>query len=213
MKITRHAFKAARALLDLEQKDIEIATGIPRQRISSFETGNIEIGKKTYDTLRLFFESRGIEFLEHEGVRKKPELQYTILNGTQGFRALMDEVYESARNSDGRIEIMNGQPELFLKWLGEEWYSNHAARMEALKAKINFRIITNEKQKKLIAKKFATYRHINNEIFNTQTIYIYDESVAFFTFTNDDVTIIVMRQPNLIKTLRMMFDLVWEQAK
>ncbi len=213
MKISRLAFKAARVLLELEQRDVENVTGIPRQRISSYERGNIEFGRKTYNQLESFYVDRGIEFFEHHGVRRKPNVEYIPLKGTLGFRTLMDEVFKVAQSSGGRIEIINGAPDLFIKWLGEEWYDKHALRMSLIKDNIDFRIVVHDQQEQLIANDFATYRRIPQEKFNTETIYIYGDNVAFFDFTEEEVDIKIIRQPNLIKTFHLLFDLLWDLAE
>lgn len=212
MKITRLAFKAARTLLDLEQKDVEDVTCIPRQRISSFETGKISLGKRTYDTLRDFYEQRGIEFLEYDGVRRKPEIEFKILHGIQGFRALMDSVYEFASKKGGKISIINGSTDEFIKWLGKDWYEKHAARMATVKDNIAFRIITG-RQSQEIAAGFATYKTIPGRDFSPQTIYLFGDNIGFFIFSEDSLKILVTNHKEIADTLHYMFDLMWDKTK
>lgn len=211
MKITRQAFKAARALLDLEQRDVELATGIPRQRISSFETGKVTIGRKTYDTLRLFFENRGIEFLDNDGVRRRG-LDVKIMDGTDGFQAFMNNVYHFARTDGGRIAIINGSTDIFIKWLGKDWYEKHAARMEKVKDNINFRIITGYQTHK-IASAFATYKTIPGRQFSPQTIYIFGDNIGFFVFTENSLKIFSVSHKEIADTLFYMFDLMWDKTQ
>ncbi len=212
MNISRLAFKAARTLLDLEQKDVEDATGIPRQRISSFETGRSNLGKKTYDTLLRFYQHKGIEFTDHDGVRRKPEVELRFLDGTQGFRAFMDEVYAFSSNYGGKISIINGSTGEFIKWLGKDWYEKHAARMEKVKDKINFRIITGQ-QSQEIASAFATYKTIPGRKFSPQTIYLFGDTIGFFIFSEDNLKIFVTNHKEIADTLHYMFDLTWDKTK
>lgn len=208
MKITRHAFKAARALLDLEQQDVEIATGIHRQRISSSERGNSPLGKKSYDKLREFFESRGIEFLEHDGVRRKPEYEYQILSGTQGLRAFFDEVYSVAQTSGGDIAIFNGVPSKLVYWAGNDWYEGHAKRMTDIKHKYKFRVVVEDGEQNLIGKSFVTYKYFPKDKFNDKTIYIYGGNVAFLIFS-DELKIIIIRNTDIAESQRILFESVW----
>ena len=212
IKVSRQSFKAARVLLELDQKDVEAVTGISCQRISQYERGTIGIGKKAYQTFLSFYDARGIEFLDHDGIRRKPERDYLRLNGRVGFRVFMDDVYQTARDEGGRIEIINGPPDLFIKWLGEQWYHNHANRMEAIKDKITMRILTGEDQTNLIARGFALYKTVPKDKFNTQTIYIFGKKVGLFTFTEKDVVIDVFRQKDLVDTFHWLFDLVWGES-
>lgn len=211
MKISRHAFKAARALLDLEQQDVEQATGIHRQRISTFERGNAVLGKKSHDKLQAFFESRGVEFLENDGVRRKNNY-FLNLEGTDGFRLFMDNVYHFAKTEGGNISIINGSTEVFTKWLGEEWYAAHAARMETVKDNINFRIITAPQTRK-IANSFATYKTLIGKEFSLQTIYLFGKEFGLFYFSDEALKILVINQPEISETLHYMFDLAWSKAQ
>jgi|GEM_PF-807327 len=210
MKITRYAFKAARALLDLEQKDVEVATGIPRQRISSFETGNADIGRKTYDKLREYYEAHGIVFLEHDGIRRKSNTEYQILSGTQGIRAFYDDVYKVAAEEGGDFAIFNGVPSELVKWAGNQWYKQHAKRMTAIKENYHFRVIVEEDEKNLIGQEFVTYGWIPKDKFNDKTIYIYGSNVAFLIFDNNDLNIILIRNKDIAKSQRILFNSVWE---
>lgn len=212
MEISRFAFKAARILLDLEQKDVERFTGIPRQRISSFETGNMNLGKKTFDLLQQFYVQRGIEFLEHDGVRRKPEVEFTVLEGLQGFRAFIDDVYQFASTVGGAISIINGSTEEFIKWLGKDWYARHADRMAAIKDNINFRIITSQ-QNREIASAFATYKTIPGKQFSPQTIYLYGDNVGFIIFSENEIRIFKSNHKEITETLHYLFDLMWDKTQ
>jgi len=211
MKIDRLTLRGARVMLDLEQDEVAHKTGISKQRISNYERGH-DNSDKTYSALESFYEQYFI-FDGSDGLKRRPAFEVRpALKGTDGFRRFMDEVYAVASTIGGRIEIINGHPELFIQWLGAEWYANHAVRMEKIKDHLNFRIITHEKQNNLIARSFAQYKTVPKDLFNTQTIYIYGDHVAFFNFTEEEVSIQVIQQPELIRTFHLMFDLLWDYA-
>ena len=222
MKITPDSLRAARALLNnVSQTDLAKSIGIPRTKIVQYENRWVDsktskeykLGYDALEKIHGYFKARGIRFTENEGVERIPKNEVRLLSGISGFKALMDDVYAHAKNFGGPIEILNGSPDLFIKWLGQEWYADHAARMLEVKDRIQFRIIVDEDQEQLIAREFAEYRRIPKEAFNTQTVYIYGHNIAVFTFSDHDLDIDISNRPGLAKTLRLAFDLFWEWAE
>lgn len=207
MKVSPLAFKAARVLLDMEQKDVADITGIHKQRISSFELGKDQ-SMRVYNALLKFYEQH-VEFLERDGVRRKPDIDPQILTGTEGIRAFFDTVYKEALKGDGDFAIFNGVPSELVTWAGEEWYRSHAKRMTDIKDKFSFKVIVEESETNFIGKNFVAYRSIPKDKFNDKTIYIYGNNVAFLSF-EDNVKIILINNNDIAKSQRILFNSVWD---
>lgn len=208
MKITFDQLRAARSLLNLDQKDVAAATGINVNVISRVERGASEPRDGTVAPLIQFYEQAGIEFLESNGIRQRKAMVQTY-EDQRGFRMLMDQVFETARDHGGRISLFNGPPRLFLEWLGEDWYVMHAKRMHALRDRIDFRIIVKEGETQLIASGFAQYRCFPEDKFKNRTIYAFGDKVAFLNF-EDDLRIVVISQRETVESFHILFDLAWE---
>lgn len=208
LSITFHQLRAARSLLNLDQKDVAAVSGINTNVISRIERGTAKPHERTREKLIAFYENAGVEFLESDGVRQKKILVRTY-EGSEGFHAVMDQVYDTARNQGGRISLFNGPPELFLKWLGEDWYEMHAKRMYALRKRIDFRIIVREGEQLLIASEFAKYRWFPADKFKERTVYAFGGKVAFFNF-EDDLRIVVIEQEDIAESFHILFDVAWE---
>ncbi len=211
MRISPNQLCAARGLLGVKQTDVAKSSGVDRVSISRYESGQqTDLSATSFEKIYSYFDNRNIMFLENNGVSFKPEQTNYELVGQDGFRCLLDDVYNAAKDRGGNISILNGSPILFLKHLGEEWYNNHSERMYKIKENINFRIIS-EKDGGAIGKSFAAYKWISHKDFYNQSIYIYGSKVAFINFdTKKDVIIEVINQNNQAKTFNAIFNLLWD---
>lgn len=207
MKVSPLAFKAARVLLNMEQKDIAAITGIHKQRISSFERGK-DRSMRIYETLLKYYEQH-IEFLDRDGVRRKPDIDPQTLTGTEGIRTFFDMVYNEALKKGGDFAIFNGVPKQLETWAGADWYRNHAKRMSDIKDNFKFKVIVEENETNFIGKRFAEYRTIPKDKFNNKTIYIYGDHVAFLSFEKN-LKIILINNNDIAKSQRILFNSVWD---
>lgn len=214
MTITPAQSRAARALLDISQSYVGACTRIGQGRISNFENSDNDflLSSKALIELEQFYSSRGIELTDQDGVRRKPEFEFKTLHGKEGFRIFMNDVYEFARIKGGKVSIVNGSTDEFIKWLGDDWYADHAARMEKVKDNIDFRIVTGQ-QSREIARGFATYKTIPGYEFSPQTIYLFGNNIGFFIFTEDALKIFVTNHKEIAGTLHYMFDLMWDKTQ
>ncbi len=68
MKLIGKHIAAARGLLSMSQTDLASATGLVPATIMRFEAGTHEPRPATLDLIRQFFEARGVEFTNGDGV-------------------------------------------------------------------------------------------------------------------------------------------------
>jgi hypothetical protein len=100
-------------------------------------------------------------------------------------------------------------PVNFYKFLGKEWYAMHAQRMNAIKKNFDFKIIVREGEDLLIAQDFAQYRWFPKDMFYEKTFYAYGGSLAFMSFSDNDVEIKVLPQSEFTDSFRVLFDIAW----
>ena len=211
MQITAQQLRSARAFLNLSLKDVSAATAIGTGTLSDLEqekTANPRSG--TLDTLRLYYETHGIEFTQSGGVR--PNLATTkIYEGRQGFQMFMDDVYETAKEFGGNIYLFNSRPRLWHQWLGEDWYKMHSERMKDLGDSINVKIVVEEGDDVLILKT-AQHKWFPKGLYKNKIFYAYGPKLAFLDFDEENVRIIVIRQQEFAEIFRVLYDVAWENV-
>ncbi len=207
--ISSAQIRAARALLDLSQKETAEGASIAMTTLSGIEGGNTTPSQETARKLQSFFEGCGLEFFEPNGVREQPQdIEY---RGQRGMQKFFDSVYESGRHGSD-ICIFNGVPHELVRWAGEDFYNAHAARMQSIKTRYSIRCIVKEGEGNLIGSGFAEYRAIPATKFHDKTFYVFGERVAFFTFGNE-LLIKVMRGQDLADSMRVLFNFAWDAAR
>lgn len=203
--------RAARALLNWSQPELAERCGIHVQTISNFEKESSTPSKKTLEKISTVLQRAGIAFLDEDGVKRS---QTTIqqYSGADGFRSFMDDVYETSKKFGGEVCLLNANPDLWIKWLGEDWYySRHVPRMEKLLDNLNMRITIEEKNYNFIGRRFGEYRWLPKTIWNENSFYSYGDKIGFMSFENDGVEIFVLQERKFAETFRFLFNLVWNQ--
>ncbi len=203
--------RAARALLNWSQPDLATRCDIHVQTISNFEKEASTPSKTTLSKIMTVFHLQGILFEEDDGVKRTNQTiqQY---QGAEGFRLFMDDIYETMKERKGEMRLLNGDPDLWLKYLGEDWYYNtHVPRMrEVLDGSIP-KILVQEGQYNFIGRQFAEYRWLPKKIWHPNSFYSYGDRIGFLNFDNNDIQIHVIRHRKFAETFRFLFNLVWDQ--
>lgn len=208
--ITREQIRAARAWLNLGQQDIAKGIGVSAQTISDIENERTNPKASILDDLQHFFEMRGIEFLPEGGITPRA-LKTKYLKGTDGFRELMDDVYEQASTVGGKIRLWNAKPSNWTKWLGDDWYAAHTKRMQSILTNISFNVTCKEGDTNFIGGKHSEYRWVPEKMFNEQSIYCFGDRIAFMNFEEDSVNIYVLYNRSFSDSFKLLFDLVWDE--
>lgn len=209
--ITPAQCRAARALLNWSQPDLAERCDIHVQTISNFEKESSTPSKTTLEKIGTILIQEGIVFLDDDGVRKRHQTIQRY-EGTEGFRAFMNDIHETAKKVGGHICLLNANPDLWIKWLGERWYNeNHVPRMEKLLGKMTVRITIQKGNYNFIGKDFCEYRWLPDHIWNDNSFYSYGDKIGFMNFTENHVEIIVLKERKFAETFRFLFNLVWDQ--
>lgn len=190
--LTIEQIRAARALLDWSQSDLADHAGLSQTGIARIENGTNQPNSKTLDKIQNAFDNADIEFIGSTGVKKRTG-ETRILRGKAGFSEFMDDVYEVSRRYGGEVCVYNVDEKNWIKWMGEEQYKNHAAKMKAVEKDINFKILIEEGDYFFIANEFAEYRWFPSELFNTQSFYAYGKKLAFIKFEEENVEVMILK--------------------
>lgn len=200
--------KLARIALGMSQQDVADHFDKSHSFISQLENGISDPQVSNMQKLQAFYESQGMEFLDGDGLRRSKQ-QIQRFEGVQGFKAFMDDVYETACRHGGDICLFNTQPALWHRHLGVEWYDMHNRRMQALGDRIRVRIALREGDRAFILE-CATYRWIPEVHWATSMYYAYGSKLAILTFEGDQIHITVFDQAELASSFRVLFDIAWQ---
>lgn len=212
MIISVEQIRAARALLSWSQNELSERAGINKNTVAAIETGKNVPHQDTYRKIVGAIESAGIEFLEHDGVRKRPTDRLLMLKGTNGLREFYDDVYDVAKNAGGNFCIFNGVPDLIVQSLGSEFYDSHSSRMSKVKGNFNFKVIIEQGDTNFIGAGFAEYKWFPKKDFHQKTIYIYGDKVAFLSWEQEPFVIII-QEKEIAQSQRILFRTVWDAAE
>ncbi len=207
--ITANQLRAARALLDISQGEIEQAIGISANTVSNIAQGTSRPAHETLSRLQSFFEMQGVEFTDNEGVRKKPSGIATY-RGRDGFAEFIWDVYETVKKSGGEICVSNVDEALFTEKLGKDIDDAYMKKMGELK-NFTFKILIKENDYNFIGSAYAEYKWLPQKLFFTVPFYVYGSKLAFL-FLSGNPTIHVIENSEIADAQRAQFNLLWEQA-
>lgn len=211
MTISAIQARLARSLLLLTGQEVASAIGITKAPLHKFETEGSGISFDNRNLLRKFYEARGVEFLEYDGVRPLPKSTVQQLEGRDGFKIFMRDVLNVAETIGGDICVSGVDEREFSKWRGEfaEEYRAEMAKIRE-KSPFIFRILVKENDDFYTASTYAQYRAVPERFFSATPFYVYGDRLAMILFAPDDVTIYIIRSQKLADAQRAQFLAVWE---
>lgn len=211
MDITPQQLRSARAFLDMTRNQVAELTGVGVQTLADIENAKTDSPRmSTIETLKLFYEVRGLEFTEDGGLRPRKVLVHQY-HGAEGFRKFMDDVYETAKTQGGEICLHNAKPANWLKWLGAEWNTMHTNRMLEIKYKIDFKITAGHDDYQFVGR-HAEYRWLPRTMWNEQSFYAYGDRIALLNFEEDSVHIVVLHNRQFADGFRSLFNVTWDNV-
>lgn len=207
--ITAAQLRSAKAMLNLDQATVCDACGINKATLSNIENEKSTGNANTLNALQLFYESRGVEFIDGDGVRQSTTALKKY-RGAAEFRQFYNDLYETAKSVGGDIWLYNGVSDLVLNNLGADYLKMHVERMLKIKDRFTYRVVVKEGDESFLGSTYCDYKWLPSEGFNDKTIFVYGSKVAFVNFDNDDVVVIVLDQPDTAQTMRHFVQRAWD---
>ncbi len=214
MSITTAQIRGARGILNWSQQDLAQRTGISATSIGSIENGQTTPRESTVATIRKTLENAGIEFIGLDGVKVQSD-HIRTLRGEDGFSEFLDDVYNTAiqygtEKTPVQVFLSNVVHENWVKAMGPERWENHTKRMTEKKNVMDVRIIVKEGDWNFPAKAYSQYKWFPKELFNDKSFYSYHDRLAFLNFKNDDLEVIIIKQPAFAEGYKTLFLIAWE---
>ncbi len=208
--ITARQIKAARALLDWSQEKLAEACNLSIATIRKIESGYISPRVSTMGGIQQALEGAGLEFIDPDGVRRRPE-DIKVYHGSEGTIAFFDDVYQTANKGHEEIVVVCISEEPFALALGD-YKDVHLARMRALANRVSVKCIITENYLYTPAD-YCEYRSISKAYVDSVPFYIYGDNYAIFLFdAQPSPKIIVHKSSLLAKAYRRQFHSMWEKA-
>jgi len=210
--VSSKQIRAARALLDWSQDDLANASGLSIATIRKLELGHISPRGKTTIQIQNAFEGAGLEFIDPNGVRQRPE-GIIIYEGEEGAKGFYNDVYEVANKFGGDIVTVCRDADTIFKHVLKEYMHVHIARMTALMDKASVKVILTESKTSTPGEAYAEYRYLSQNLVNSVPFYVYGDRCAF-RLLNRDISprYIVIHSIELADTLRQQFFSLWDKA-
>ncbi|NCC61323.1 MAG: hypothetical protein EOM12_10375 [Verrucomicrobiae bacterium] len=210
--ITTRQIDAGLALLGLNRSDMAASLGINKSTLNAYFTGQSSIPSGKLEIIQKWLENSGIVFIDDEGV-KLNKSEIVKYEGETGFRAFMDDVYETIKATPGEYYVSNVNEQNWLRWLGEEDALRRRKRTTALKG-VHARILVKENDTLLTATDYAEYRHVPDTMFmENLSHYIYGDKLALIEFKEDTVSVLVLHNADFAKAQKIWFETIWKQAE
>ena len=210
MSLNPQKVHAAISLIDMNFKDLSDITGITSSNFTGWKKGEKSFHKDTEEKIQAVLDNNRLVLTEH-GVEQRPEQETEEYYGKHGFEYFMKDVYETVKQSGGDICVFNVNERNWFKWMGEDGYKAHSARMNGLN-NFNFKIFVEEGDDFYIATDIAEYRHTPKKYFTQQSFYVYGNKLALLKFSDDNVIIRIINNSEWAESQRNFFNYTWEMT-
>lgn len=210
--IKARQIKAGRALLDWSQDKLAELTGLSIATIRKLELGYISPREATMDAIRRVFEAAGLEFLEPNGVRQRPE-EILIYEGRQGLHDFFDDIYRAANLPGSDIILVCPNAQIFIDEVMGDYSATHMERMTAIKDRITNKCLVMERSP-LPASAYCEYRWLSKQYVDSVSFYVYGDKYAIIRSKNkySASKIIVIQSKDVADAFRQQFYSMWEKA-
>ena len=215
MSITAGQIRAASALLKWKQRHLAEASGLPPDTVHRAETGLSAPQRTTLDALRATFEQHGIEFLDNEGVRRRPE-GVDILSGHSGLCRLHDLMDEDLNMHGGQVLISGVDEKVWAQHLGAYDVVATSRRAEIVERRkdIQMKCLVREGDPLSDAVTYCEYRATPEEFWNPVPFCVWGSNLAIIVFQADPAPRIWLHRSAIIAaSFRGLFMSQWKQAR
>ncbi len=206
--ISLQQIDASLGLLGLNRTKLAETLGIKPPTFNAYFRGDNEISADKLSLIEQHLIKQGIEFIEG-GVRIAPNKPIEF-KGKQGFKDFYDDIYNTVSKTGGDICLYNAVSDLVGGFLGD-YLNLHMKRMIAIKDTFRFRVILEEGDDAYLGDNYCEYKWYPKDSFKGNHFYVYGNKVAFVTFKNDDVSVVVISNDGVAQAQKELYDLVWER--
>jgi transcriptional regulator with XRE-family HTH domain len=208
--LTGKQIRAARILTGWDANDLGELAKLSRNAVLQIERGEFRPRPATAERISRAFADAGIEFIENEGVRRRPDGIETF-EGHERFHQFTDYVYSYLKDNGGDVCISVGDERLFIKYRKEP--EQYRANMKALVAsgKVRVRILA---EKSNAASVFAEIRKLKSATAAPTSFYAFGRNLALISFAHQPPPYVALfRNSPFADAFRQSFETAWDNAE
>lgn len=215
MRLTGPQIAAAISLSGMTQEMLTAEAKLGRNTLTQIIRGNGAYREDTIHRIRNVLETRGVEFLPGEGVRRKP-VAVDILTGREGLQQFFDGVHDYASKHGGTIMMFGIDETTFIETITPEFSKDYLKRMTEVsrtRGDLEVLAIICEGDTNFCASEYNEYRWISKDVFQAVPFYIYGETLAIMDFeTAPGPTIMLLKSRAITNAYRKQFQAFWKMA-
>lgn len=172
--ITGRQIRAARGLLEWTGADLARRAEVTPLTISKVESDLVQPQEKTLNKILSVFDRQGVEFIDDEGVRIRKQ-QVRVFTGKAGYRQLLNHIYDTLKESGGRIRQFNFSDGKYLAY-ADNFVETHLKRMGEID-NLDAKVLTVESEANLQVS-YSQYRWLDKAFKNLTPYYVYNDNVV-----------------------------------
>ncbi len=202
--ITANQIRAARHFLNLDQSSVAKAIGVSPMNISDIENEKAVARSATIDSIKKFFENRGLKFTENGGV--EPANRYvTIYDGPDCYWQFLNDAEAKLEKCKGEI-LFSGADD-------SRSPSTVVEKLDAMRqAGIGMRSLIKVGDT-FVRGSLQEYRWMPAGLFVDGDVkVIYEAHVAYLVSWSGTPRVIVIEDATIAKEASRHFEFVWSQA-
>ena len=210
MTITGNQIGAAMRLLQLTNQDVMSGADVSVVTMTRVLKGDM-VKETTRKQVVDFLRQSGIDFLEHEGVRKRPRTSIMQYEGNDGFISFMKDVISTVSENGAEVCVSGVNERLFADAIGdyiEEYLAEITKATKMSGAKFN--VIIKEGDIYNPASDYAKYREVASEFFQPSPSYIYGDKTAMIVFKDSGIFVCVVQSREIAAAQRAQFKMIWD---
>lgn len=209
--ITARQIRAARAILDWSQDDLADATQLSIATIRKLELGNISPRQATTSGIRNALEEAGLEFIEPDGVRRRPD-EIATYQGINGAVDFFDDIHETIKKNGGDVVMIETSDVALVRWQRAD-ACKHFDRILDLNGSTTIKCLLTEVIDLPLSTPRLEFRFISKHYVDPMPFCVYGDKFAMVAAGNkSDSRIIVMRSPCAVHASKRQFFSMWDKA-
>ena len=193
----------------MSQDELAKAAGLTKQGISKIEDGAVQPREGTLDDIVRVFTQREIEFIDHQGVRFRPN-DVEVFEGPERFEQFYTFMYDHLEMHGGEVCLSCVDEYLFAKHRKD--IEAHRKRMSELvgKGRISVRVMATKSH---FSAPWAEYRWQRDQSTAPTAFYAFGNCLALVSFSHQNPPFIVLIESGpFAEAYRAAFNTAWDKA-
>jgi transcriptional regulator with XRE-family HTH domain len=208
--LTVEQCRGARGLLGWTQQDLAEASGLSKTAINNFEKGRSDIKAESLNAVQVAFESADIEFLGHDGLRRKTDY-VRMIRGAVAVNDIFGDINALLRDGQRADVMIRNMHADLQKHLFPEKLEEHVALLAAYGDNSPERILCAQGQRAPSIPGARTRWLPEDSFEKSMTTFLYGDKLAIGLW--EHVLFMIVSNTDAYKAERRRFEDLWADAR